>query len=256
VYRGGRSYSGPVAQPRSYSAPRVYSNGGRYYNNRSYSYAPRAYASPRVYSTPRYYNNYGYNRGRYYSRGYYTPRVYGPVYRSYGYHYRGYPSYIYRPYIYRPHFSIGFGFFAGYAVPYSYSYPLYYPYAEPYPVPYPVPSYPATQYPDPNYQADPNYGANGQTYNQGSVQVAPGDAPGPTNSGGVSFEVNPPTAQVFADGQYVGTVETFDGSKQPLTLPIGQHRIELRAEGYETVTFNVTVVAGQVIPYRGDMRQE
>jgi hypothetical protein len=173
--------------------------------------------------------------------------VYGPVYRSYGYHYHGYPTYLYRPYIFRPHFSIGFGFFAGYAVPYSYSYPLYYPYAYPvpYPVPYPSPSYPA----DPGYAADPNYSAD-PNY-QGSVSVAPG----PTNSGGVSFEVNPPTAQVFVDGNYVGTVETFDGSKQPLTMAVGRHRIELRAQGFETVTFDVDVIAGQVIPYRGDMRQ-
>jgi hypothetical protein len=236
-YNGGRSYSGPVYHGgRSYSGPVAVPRTPRYYNN--YGYNNRYYNAPRYYSNGRYYSY----SPRYYGRGYYTPRVYGPVYRSYGYRYYGYPSYVYRPYIFRSHFSIGFGFFAGYAVPYSYSYPLYYPVAVPYPVPYPSYGYPAT--PDPSYQPDPNY-------YQGSVSVAPG----PTTAGGVTFEVNPPTAQVYADGQYVGTVETFDGSKQPLTLAAGQHRIELRADGFETVTFDVTVVAGQVIPYRGDLRQ-
>jgi hypothetical protein len=179
-----------------------------------------------------------YSPGYYSPRYYAAPRVYGPVYRSFGYRFYGYPTYVYRPYFFRPHFSIGFGFFAGYPVPYTYAYPEYYPYAVPYPVPYPAPyGYPSTGYP-------PDY------YQQGSVTVAPG----PSVSGGVSFEVNPPTAQVYVDGQYVGTVETFDGTKQPLTIATGEHRIELRCQGYETVTFDVNVLAGQVIPYRGDLR--
>jgi hypothetical protein len=197
-----------------YSAPRVYNNysrgySPRVYSSRGYGYAPRVYASP---------------------------RVYGPAYRSYGYGGYGYRPYVYRPYAFRPHFSIGFGFFAGYAVPYSWAYPSYYPYyATPYPAPY---GYPATGYP-------PEY------YDNNSVNVTPG----PTNSGGVSFEVNPSDAQVFVDGRYIGVAESFDGTKQPLTLPAGQHRIELRAEGFQVVTFDVNVVPGQVIPYRGDMPQ-
>jgi hypothetical protein len=225
-----RTYSGPVT--RSYVAPRVYSG-------RSYAVSPRVYAPARVIPQSRYYG------GSYYGNRYYAPRVYshvvGPVYRSYGYRYYGYPSYVYRPYLFRPHFSIGFGFFAGYAVPYAYSYPEYYPYAVPYPVPY---GYPTTGYP-PEYQQ------------QGSVQVAPGQvAPGPTNSGGITFEVNPPTAQVYCDGNYVGTVQDFDGTKQPLTTASGQHRIEIRADGYRSVSFDVNVLAGQVIPYRGDLQPE
>jgi hypothetical protein len=191
-------------------------------------YSPRAY-SPRVYS-PRVYSSRGYG---------YSPRVYGPSYRSYGYRSYGYGGYGYRPYVYRPyafrpHFGIGFGFFAGYPVPYSWAYPTYYPYATPYPAPY---GYPTTGYPP--------------EYYEGSVNVTPG----PTNSGGVSFEVNPSDAQIYVDGRYIGVAENFDGTKQPLTLPSGQHRIELRAEGYQVVTFDVNVVPGQVIPYRGDMAQ-
>lgn len=259
---------------RTYSGPRTYNGGGpsRSYEGRSYSaprysapartpyVAPRVYSrgysvSPRVYSSPRVYNNYnGRYNGRYYGGRYYAPRVYshviGPVYRSYGYRYYGYPSYVYRPYYFRPHFSIGFGFFAGYAVPYSYSYPDYYP--VPYPVPYGVP-YSTQPYGDYGY---PNQGypqEYQQPYQQGSVQVQPGVQPGPTNAGGVTFEVNPPDAQIFVDGNYYGVAEDFDGTKQPLTLQLGQHRVELRRQGYQVVTFDVNVIAGQVIPYRGDM---
>jgi hypothetical protein len=178
----------------------------------------------------------------------------GPVYRSYGYHVYGYPSYVYRPYLFRPHLSIGFGFFAGYYVPYSYSYPDYYPYPYSYGAyasPYGPYGYPNTGYPE--------------EYQQGSVTAAPqqlpqgqaqGQAPGPQTAGGVTFEVNPPTAQVSVDGQQVGTVQDFDGTKQPLTLAAGQHRIEIRAEGYQVVSFDVNVLAGQVIPYRGDLQQQ
>jgi hypothetical protein len=147
---------------------------------------------------------------------------------------------VYRPYSFRPRFSIGFGFFSGYPVPYSYAYPEYYPYPVPYNAsPYGSYGYPTTGYP-------PEY------YESNSVNVAPG----PSNSGGVSFEVNPSDAQIFVDGKYYGVAENFDGTKQPLTLPVGQHRIELRAEGFQVVTFDVNVLAGQVIPYRGDMGQQ
>jgi PEGA domain len=238
-----RSYSGPA---RTYSGPA-----------RTYSGPVRSYAAPRVYAPSRVYAPTRVIGPRVYSNRYYAPRVYshvvGPVYRSYGYRVYGYPSYVYRPYLFRPHFSIGFGFFVGYPVPYAYTYPDYYPYpyygygysyptAAPYPAPY---GYPNTGYP-PEYQQ----GYNNQ--DQGSVQVAPG----PANSGGVSFEVNPPTAQVYVDGQYVGTVESFDGTKQPLTLPAGNHQIKIRAEGYHDVAFQANVLAGQVIPYRGDLQPE
>jgi hypothetical protein len=79
-------------------------------------------------------------------------------------------------------------------------------------------------------------------------------APSANSAGGVTFEVTPGEAQIYCDGQYVGVVSSFDGTQQPLTLPVGNHHVELRANGYETVSFDVNVLAGQVVPYRGDMQ--
>jgi hypothetical protein len=73
--------------------------------------------------------------------------------------------------------------------------------------------------------------------------------------GGFSFEVSPNTAQVFVDGKYMGTVGEFTPQSQPLGVPAGDRRVELRADGYRTVQFEAQVVAGQVLPYQGSMQR-
>ena len=72
--------------------------------------------------------------------------------------------------------------------------------------------------------------------------------------GGISFAgLTPYDAAVFVDGTYVGTASMFDGRSQPLTLAAGRHRIELQAQGYAPIAFDVNVVPGQVIPYQGGL---
>jgi hypothetical protein len=56
------------------------------------------------------------------------------------------------------------------------------------------------------------------------------------------------------DGAYAGVVGDFDGSRQPLTLTAGTHRIEVVEQGLAPLVFDVVVQPGQVIPYRGDLR--
>lgn len=121
--------------------------------------------------------------------------------------------------MFRPRWSIGFGLFVGYPVAYSYYYP------------YPVPVY--------------GYGAPAAP-----VYIQPGT----TAYGGVSLEVNPPDAAVYVDGSYAGTVADFDGSREPLTLVYGRHHIDISAPGYQPWSFDVDVLPGQVIPYRGDLQ--
>jgi hypothetical protein len=75
------------------------------------------------------------------------------------------------------------------------------------------------------------------------------------STGGLSFEITPGTAEVFLDGSYVGTVGQFTPTTQPLGVTPGRHRIEIRAQGYRTLDFDVDIVAGQVIPYRGVMER-
>ena len=81
--------------------------------------------------------------------------------------------------------------------------------------------------------------------------------PGSTNqnSGGLSFEITPTDAEVVVDGRVVGTVSQFTPTSQPLGLAAGRHRIELRANGYQTISFDTDIIAGQVIPYQGTMQR-
>jgi hypothetical protein len=169
------------------------------------------------------------------------------------------PSRYYRPYYsFRPRVSLGFGLWVGYPVVYPYfsSYPYvpygygygygygYDPYYNPYGYSMPYPGYPTYSAPAP-YSPYGAYGAPGP----GSVGVQPGAA-----TGGLSFEISPPSAEIFVDGNYSGVVSSFTPTSQPLTLAPGLHHVEIRAPGYETQTFDVDVVAGQVIPYQGTMQ--
>jgi hypothetical protein len=150
-----------------------------------------------------------------------------------------------RPYYaFRPRQRVGLGFYLGYAVPYPYSY--FYPNAYVYPYSYypyipPTLTYPYTT-PTPTYPY--------------AVTAAPsaGDARPPSEIGGVSFEIAPGEAAVFVDGVYVGTAGDFSATAPPLSLAAGRHHFELRAQGYETLAFDVDVMPGQVVPYKGALQ--
>ena len=195
---------------------------------------------------------------------------------GYGYGYRGYsvvaPVHFYHPYYaFRPYYSVGFGLWAGY--PFAYANPFYYPYYPAYPYgyypyggvtggvtvgpngypPYGA-AYPSAGYPPAsNAPSASNYPAEQpqQQGEPGSISVQSGQA----NSGGLSFEITPNTAQLFVDGALVGTVGQFTPTSQPLGLVAGRHKIEVRASGYQTMTFDVDIIAGQVIPYQGSMER-
>lgn len=73
--------------------------------------------------------------------------------------------------------------------------------------------------------------------------------------GSLSLLTTPPSAQVFVDGFYAGLAEEFGYSGRPMTVPAGPHRVELRAAGYETLSFNVMVEPNGIVRYRGDMQR-
>ena len=52
---------------------------------------------------------------------------------------------------------------------------------------------------------------------------------------------------------YAGRVDDFDGFIQALRIEEGPHTIEIVANGYETLVFDVRIIAGRKIDYRGDM---
>ena len=57
--------------------------------------------------------------------------------------------------------------------------------------------------------------------------------------------------QLYIDGYFVGTVDEVNDS---LPLDAGQHTLELRADGYETLELNVQVFPGRSTTYRGALR--
>lgn len=73
--------------------------------------------------------------------------------------------------------------------------------------------------------------------------------------GALVLEGVPDNAQVLVDGSYVGLAEEFGPGRRALSLDAGAHRIDLRAPGYETVTFSVRIEPNGMVRYRGDMQR-
>jgi hypothetical protein len=132
---------------------------------------------------------------------------------------------------------------------YLYSYPYAYaPLVPGYPYGSPAPMYPGTT-------AAPIY----PPFDSSSITIVPSAPAAPATTapngiGGVAFQITPPEAAVFVDGVYVGTAKDFSDVAPPLSLAAGRHHFELRAQGYQAVAFDVDVIAGQVIPYQGDLQ--
>ena len=73
-------------------------------------------------------------------------------------------------------------------------------------------------------------------------------------TGSLVLQVQPPNAQLFVDGYYVGMPEDFDGVRGELQLEPGPHKIELIAPGYQNATFNVRIAANQIVRYEHAMK--
>lgn len=84
------------------------------------------------------------------------------------------------------------------------------------------------------------------------VSVAPREKPRQTRaSGALRFLVSPRDAHVFVDGFFVGTageLRTF-----PYSLETGPHRIEIVAEGFEPLTFDVRIRARETVTYQKEL---
>jgi hypothetical protein len=78
---------------------------------------------------------------------------------------------------------------------------------------------------------------------------------GGSYDGGLRLKVKPSEAEVFVDGYYVGIVDEFDNPFQQLQLESGPHRVEVREDGYEPLTFEVRIVPGKTITYKSEMKK-
>jgi hypothetical protein len=73
-------------------------------------------------------------------------------------------------------------------------------------------------------------------------------------TGGVQLDVLPWSAEVFVDGARAGRVEEFRGYYQHLEIAAGPHAIAIVAPGRDVQVFDVVVVPGKTITYRGTLR--
>jgi hypothetical protein len=71
------------------------------------------------------------------------------------------------------------------------------------------------------------------------------DRPAPDDSGSVSVRVQPADAEVLIDGE---RWESPSGERLVVQLGEGEHRIEIRREGYQTYSTTVRVRRGETVP--------
>jgi hypothetical protein len=118
----------------------------------------------------------------------------------------------------------------------------------------------APRYRTGGWRNDSRHGIPGYGYGFGYSSYGPGYVPyvgvetpyaQPEPVGRLYLRVIPGTAQVFVDGLYVGVADDFSGSG--LSLDAGPRRVELRADGYDTVTFDVRIVPGETVSYRREL---
>ena len=131
-----------------------------------------------------------------------------------------------------------------------------------YPAPPPIVFAPGVYFPGPYYYPGPYDYAYGppsyetsmaetyrrsmaETYLQRQREAA---------RGGLVLQSVPDMAQVFVDGYYVGLAEEFGLRGRAINLDAGAHHVEVRAPGYETLTFRVVVEPNGLVRYRGEMQ--
>lgn len=85
-------------------------------------------------------------------------------------------------------------------------------------------------------------------------EPAPKPIEQPPAVGRLVLEVKPDTAQVFAGGYYVGTAEDFSFTRGGGLLEAGVHRIDVSAPGYEPLSVDLRITAGQSVTYRGALK--
>ena len=157
-----------------------------------------------------------------------------------------YPGVIYDPYYsyygYDPYYSRRYSYWS----PYGYGYGLGYFSYDPFLFGGMDYSSYGGMY-DPYYSGGGGYGGGGgysSSYGQSYREV-----------GNLRLKVKPANAQVHIDGYYVGVIDSFDGAMQRLRVEGGKHRVELTAEGYEPVQFDVMIIPGDTITYKGEMKR-
>jgi hypothetical protein len=155
-----------------------------------------------------------------------------------------YPGVTYNPYYYYDDLYYG-SRYSSYWSPYGYGYGLGYFSYDPFLFGgYGYSGYGYGGYGSGGYGYDPYQGGSGYGNAQGYREV-----------GSVRLKVKPSNAQVSVDGHYVGLIDDFDGAFQRLAIEVGAHHIEVRADGYQPVTFEVMIAPGETVTYKGELKR-
>jgi hypothetical protein len=147
----------------------------------------------------------------------YGSGLYDPYGYGFGY---GYPGYgYYNSYYYPYGFGMGYGLYPGFGwAPY---------FGDPYGDPY------------------GGYGYGGgyaTSYGRGE-------------QGNLKLKVKPRSAKVYVDGYFVGLVDQFDGIFEKLALNTGRHKVEIKADGFETAEFDVLINPQQTVTFQGELKR-
>lgn len=101
---------------------------------------------------------------------------------------------------------------------------------------------------------DSYYGGYGG-YGGGYAYQGSGSARVYRDTGSLKLKIKPRDAKVHIDGYFVGLVDSFDGLFQRLDIESGGHRIEIRADGYEPLQFEVLITPGESVTYKGELKR-
>ena len=75
------------------------------------------------------------------------------------------------------------------------------------------------------------------------------------DEGSLRIRVKPREASVYIDGYFAGQVDDFDGVFQRLHIDSGPHRVEIRADGYEPLTFEINIQPSRTVTYKGELQK-
>ena len=98
----------------------------------------------------------------------------------------------------------------------------------------------------------PYYGGG---YGYGGGGYYPGTYYSGFEEGSLRIKVKPRNGSVYVDGYFAGQVDDYDGVFQRLRVEPGPHRIEIRADGYAPLSFEVRVPPGRTVNYSGELRR-
>lgn len=76
----------------------------------------------------------------------------------------------------------------------------------------------------------------------------------PPAPGRLVLYVEPATAQVFADGYYIGVSDDFSPAHGGALVEAGVHRIDISATGYESTAVDLRVTSGRLVSYRATLK--